>query len=370
MRAEKGAQGSGTISQEPNGRWRGRISLGKDPATGKRIRVSVYGDTRQQASQRLRRAIIEYEGAGQQAVTGSTFGDAKEKWLEAEEQRVRDNRLSQSTLDYYTAMAEHSKPLDNIRLRKLTVPQCEEWMASMTTAASTRRGAYIAARKVVAWAVKHGWCVGNPFDSISPPVPHRVRKVIAASDEDVAALVENSETPYAQLWTLLSQTGLRVGEARALRWRDVDLTAKSLFVEVGKTARSRRVIALTDAARLALLDIGPGDDPDAFIFTNSAGGPLDKSRTNKVFRAARPRPELTPHSLRHGVGTRLLEGGVPVHVVASILGHADPSVTLTTYAHSVSTLERSAMDVLDGGPVGGPLESDEVPEKVSDTPSD
>lgn len=51
------------------------------------------------------------------------------------------------------------------------------------------------------------------------------------------------------------------------------------------------------------------------------------------------------HDLRHVHATLLLEAGVPVHVVAARLGHADPSITLRTYAHVLQSQETAAAEL-------------------------
>ncbi|WP_269802685.1 tyrosine-type recombinase/integrase [Actinocorallia populi] len=58
-----------------------------------------------------------------------------------------------------------------------------------------------------------------------------------------------------------------------------------------------------------------------------------------------PLPHARLHDLRHVHATILLLAGVPVHVVAARLGHADPSITLSVYAHVVSEQLAEAADV-------------------------
>ena len=68
---------------------------------------------------------------------------------------------------------------------------------------------------------------------------------------------------------------------------------------------------------------------------------------NEPGNAPRPKDQLPHarlHDLRHIHATTLLLSGVPVHVVAARLGHADPAITLRVYAHVI----RSA-DLLFGG---------------------
>jgi integrase len=55
-------------------------------------------------------------------------------------------------------------------------------------------------------------------------------------------------------------------------------------------------------------------------------------------------PQARLHDLRHLHATTLLLAGVPVHVVAGRLGHADPSITLRVYAHVIRSAEASAAD--------------------------
>jgi integrase len=56
-------------------------------------------------------------------------------------------------------------------------------------------------------------------------------------------------------------------------------------------------------------------------------------------------PHARLHVLRHIHATTLLLAGVPVHVVAARLGHADPSITLRVYAHVVSEQLAEAADI-------------------------
>jgi integrase len=56
-------------------------------------------------------------------------------------------------------------------------------------------------------------------------------------------------------------------------------------------------------------------------------------------------PHAQLHDLRHLHATTLLLSGVPVHVVAARLGHADPAITLRVYAHVIRSAEAAAADI-------------------------
>jgi integrase len=71
-------------------------------------------------------------------------------------------------------------------------------------------------------------------------------------------------------------------------------------------------------------------------------------RYNDLPKRPKPRhplPHSRLHDLRHIHATTLLLAGVPVHVVAARLGHADPSITLRVYVHVIRAAEASAADI-------------------------
>jgi integrase len=95
------------------------------------------------------------------------------------------------------------------------------------------------------------------------------------------------------------------------------------------------------------------------VFTTGSGSPIhpdtvsslmvDLIKTHNITVRAVGAGELLPHArlhdLRHLHATTLLLAGVPVHVVAARLGHADPSVTLRVYAHVIRDQVAAAADV-------------------------
>jgi integrase len=166
------------------------------------------------------------------------------------------------------------------------------------------------------------------------------------------------------LWALLSETGLRLGEALGLQHRDWHAGCGGTpFIEVvprehphgvrAKGGRYRRVFISDDLDRLygdyvwdlcdAGADMTAADMDAAPVFVNLAGparfGPWrPESVYDLVGRLRRGLAEAvpaswTPHWMRHSHATALLLAGVPVHVVSRRLGHADVQTTLNLYAH-------------------------------------
>jgi integrase len=82
--------------------------------------------------------------------------------------------------------------------------------------------------------------------------------------------------------------------------------------------------------------------------------PVERAKTKTIRAYSNPKEGLTPseplpharvHDLRHIHATTLLLAGVPVHVVAARLGHADPAITLRVYAHVIRSAEIAAAEV-------------------------
>jgi integrase len=79
--------------------------------------------------------------------------------------------------------------------------------------------------------------------------------------------------------------------------------------------------------------------PDAFVFANTIGRELDYRDVGEDFRLIVTRAGITApgrlslHSLRHGFASLLIARGLNVVFVSRQLGHANPQVTLSTYAH-------------------------------------
>ena len=90
------------------------------------------------------------------------------------------------------------------------------------------------------------------------------------------------------------------------------------------------------------------------VFTSQLGTPLVGRNVLRAIQSASIRAGLEAqgvaekvgaHTLRHVVATRLLDGGVPMHIVSRILGHDSIDTTVNTYGHLVEAGRRSAMEL-------------------------
>ena len=211
---------------------------------------------------------------------------------------------------------------------------------------------------------------GHPDRLTSVERQQTIRPMAA---DELAAFLEATEhmTPlYAPLFLLLGHTGLRPGEAFALRWTDIDFDARRLQVERAWSAGriestktgARRIVDLTVrlVRRLRRLQVerkaealrrGWPELP-AWVFCTEAGTPLDESRVRKAFAKALEAAGVPPHrvyDLRHTFASLLLARGVPLTYVSAQLGHALPTTTLQFYARWVPAKRERFIELLDDG---------------------
>ena len=180
--------------------------------------------------------------------------------------------------------------------------------------------------------------------------------------------------PNGGAMDLILNTGLRMGEALALQWSDVNYKKNTISVtknlvtvknrsgkgpkqkmiiqEKPKTEKSKRIIPLNKAALAALEDLksAPGYKPGGFVIHNKNGGAvmprtLEQSLENMCTAVGIRRVGV--HALRHTYATRLFEKGVDIKIISELLGHSSTEITYRIYVHVIDSLKESAVEGLD-----------------------
>jgi len=206
----------------------------------------------------------------------------------------------------------------------------------------------------------------NPMSGVKlKQLGSRPRKFDAAAYtlDDVNRMMEEISNEDAQdLIVLMSLTGLRQGEARALRWSDWNekdgtlSVARSVWrVHVGPTKSEASegdipvLPLLSDLLTKRRDRVNPRKD--SYIFANGRGGPLDfHNIENRIIRPALKDTAVKWrgfHGFRRGLASNLFSLGIGPSVIASILRHGDVSVTLKHYVKSPNAEAKAAMERLE-----------------------
>jgi len=178
----------------------------------------------------------------------------------------------------------------------------------------------------------------------SAPLPRYFR------EDEVKAILSACEIhgrrDLALLVDFLWKTGMRVSEALAVRFGDIDPYAKTIRVVTLKRPRRKgrgrkpnprpaeRIIPIPDdlLARLSTERIKRGAGPDDLIFAGRNGSRADRSTLHRRVRRACQLAGLEddrahPHTFRHSYAVHLLRHGVPLTVVQRLLGHSSIETT-------------------------------------------
>lgn len=127
-------------------------------------------------------------------------------------------------------------------------------------------------------------------------------------------------------------TGARRGEACALRWADIDMSAKQAVIHQSKVDDTR-VAHMPQAVVVAIANIPSNRHEDEYVFGYATGESVGKVWSNVCNRAGIAK--LTPHSCRHGLATAMLQAGIDPKTVAVRGGWKDVGTVMKHYAHAM-----------------------------------
>lgn len=167
------------------------------------------------------------------------------------------------------------------------------------------------------------------------------------SAEHVEAIMAALGAKWRLLFVVIEQGVLRLGEAVALRWGDVDAAGLRLRLPRSATKRDRaRWIYLPDWLMAAIEETCPQEDrvPERKVFA----GITEASAYQAMSRACKDAkvPHYHPHDLRHRRITIWHQSGVPARELAERAGHARPSMSLDVYSHVMPPDELASERVL------------------------
>lgn len=359
------------------GVWELRVSLGKDPATGKYRQLSRTFQGGARAADDALRDLVDKYGDGSEDGIGATFGQLLDKWLEESERMD----LSPTTLRTYRAQVKRTiRPrLGKVALTRLTPKNLDDLYGQMKEdgqSPKTIRNHHAIISSALHQGVRWGWVRENVAENAKPP-RITMRRVMAPTIDAVRSVIEAAEDRdprLAPLLMLAALTGMRRGELCALRWTDVDFerceldVSRSVVVVPGglaekgtKTHRFRTVALDEVGLTLLLMHRANVEDwakqaevtipEDAFVFSHLLDGskPFRPDNVTGFFTRVRDSlglHDVSLHDLRHFTATQLIGAGVDVRTVAGRLGHSDPSVTLRVYSHALEERDRAAAEIM------------------------
>ncbi len=379
----KGKELGEGLCQIKDGRYVGRYTdrFGK--------RHSVYGKKLKETKEKLIKAKYEEDMyGGKVKPTDITLDELYEMWVNWKKTQVKMTTLSRQISDY----KNHIQPkFGMMKISNIKKKDVQEFVDEL------HNNMLINTVKLVKQVLSNILKYAEENNMLQSNVCKHIK--IESNINDIKKKKFNQETKYLteeeisgffsycekNNWSCLSIlklllfTGLRVGEALALRWNDIDFNNKiikiyktygcflyegkyhTVYDQTPKTQCSVRDVPMCRQAIELLVqmrskrDIVSGDD---FIFINKNGNPHQSSTLQANLRnlikkynkeTGHELVNVTPHTFRHTFATRSLESGVPLKVVQKILGHSNIAITANLYTHVSADFLQENMDKIDFG---------------------
>jgi integrase len=241
---------------------------------------------------------------------------------EADMQAHRINGKKASTiLTDQSRIKKHIRPhLGKLKVISISSEQVEEFMHSMSPGSARRITALLSA--IFSYAVKRKLRPDNPCSGLAKPSDvKKLRRLSESEYVHFGSALKNNDA--SDIFMLLAVTGFRSGEARLLKWSQLDLERHIATLDGTKTGLSIRPLSS------AAIDIIKRQKQNS-IYVFNDGGPIPKL-TRRWKKLGMP-PDVTPHTLRHSFASLAGDLGLSDSTIAGLLGHSRQSMT-SRYIH-------------------------------------
>lgn len=356
--------------------------LGIDPATGKERRTTRRGfKTMKEAKQAERNLLLDVEENGlpsnqSDGFHDPTFEELASLWLENYKTTVKPSTFENVKSKVEKMTEEHFKEL---KLKKITVAYCQRVVIELSKSYVLYNHYLSVINRIFKYAVLMDIIDSNPFDKVIKPKSRQTqRKGNFLTKEELKEFLKLAQTAtlsyFFPLVHLMAYTGLRQGEALALKWSDIDFENKKITVnktavrikekqtlQTPKTKNSKRVISI-DPNTLSILKSWKKDQikiyfkngkhfegDDNFIFTNQRADWVHIHNFIPYFKrfvTDHKLKPITPHGLRHTHASLLFSAGVEPKNISDRLGHSTVQITLDLYTHITEEQRTDTVDKL------------------------
>lgn len=389
---KKRGNGEGTICfKESRNKWMGQVSVGKGP-DGKNIRKTIYGDTRREVKEKIDKLLSKIQ-AGNDLTNKYTVVEIAEQIRELKYSTNTIKRASYIRLGETIDIMRRCLPFANLPIQKVDRNMINSQVTALTTYSTSvitkvwqqLQGAFNEARirEVLS---------KNPFEIkgyiIKPKSVKQTKIIDALTIEEERRFVKELDKGYDQfsiVFYIAIYTGMRISEILALKYEDIDLKNRIIYVrktlshvdegkvileETTKTYAGMRDVPIINSLYIKL-EAFLKDKKKGFLFKNDGEfyhatcfntrfkkicknadirvyykrlGVKGGVKTKKIYYCNAKNSRVNIHMLRHTFATRCIENGVSPVVLQRILGHKDIQVTLNTYTSVFKEFKEKEID--------------------------
>lgn|GEM_PF-1585061 len=299
------------------------------------------------------------------AIKPLTFADVADRFLVEYKGSMKGRRRGLKT-EYYKHVSESWKAFFKATASGVSRADVEAYRDHLKREGkgeSTIRKYVGTVGTLYRWAMKAGLVMVNPAEGVDrPPEPDGLIEIL--TPKEVPRFLKKVEDPYRLACEFYLAGGFRMGEGIDLRWGQVSRENGEILIHESKTNKARSVAinvtlaGILDRATAHLRsdilrkDIEAGRAPDAFVLCYHDGLPLDRFKLARAIHEALDCAEILKRKgacgnlLRHTFGSRLAEKGVPMPVIATLMGNS-PEIAFKHYVRFSPGHLKAAMETLD-----------------------
>lgn len=306
--------------------------------SGKQFRRSLKTTDRKLAGRRLSE-LREKVGRVKEikGVARATFAELADRWYAMTRATLKESSATRR-LDHIKHLKSH---FGQTPVRSITARACEDWViiGSGGVAASTYNQRRETLRAILELARRDGLLLDNPATFLPRKKMARGKTSIPTHEQfrllvsTIRALDSRAQVG-ASLVELLAYSGMRLSEATALEWEDVDFARGSFTVTGGQKGTKNhevRTVPLFPALRELLESLEEGRDSQAanrVISIYDAKKAIDSACRNAGL------PHFSHHTMRHYFVSNAIERGIDFKTIAAWVGHKDGGILVAkTYGH-------------------------------------
>ncbi len=390
MKKQKAKDGEGSIYQLPNGKWTGKLYLGKKQ-NGKPARKTFSGKTEAEVRRKIKAFNKEKNKYLAENIISISFEEYINKWL----YNYKKNELKDSSFDRleYTVKGDIIPHLGYLQLGKITADDIQEVINNMFEdgkSHSTIKKMRDACNGCFRYAIEKRDVQYNPVSGVSTPSKNKFeRKEVQILKDDEVKLFEEEATrqfrtgryvhKYGYVFILILNTGLRRGEVLGIdKNKDIDLDENTLHIRNGvakinardkkdisnvigqkivlqpnvKTDAGDRIVLLNKKAKKAIkyLMENPFNKDSNLLISNEDGMPISPDLLGSALHRLLDNIHMERfgcHVLRHTFASKMFAKGEDIKVISEILGHATVSITYDTYIHLIKKQKAKAVEAID-----------------------
>ncbi|MEG9329156.1 site-specific tyrosine recombinase/integron integrase [Salinimicrobium catena] len=264
------------------------------------------------------------------------YSNNQKKMLHEYVSYLRGRRLSESSVrTYYQFILKFveflgEKPLEEVSQREIQL-FVEQKIAAYEYSLSSHRQCISAVKHFLELYQQ----TAVDLTELHRPKKSRYLPIVLSKEEAVRLLQATRNLKHRAILAMIYSSGLRIGELLNLRLHEIDIQRRQLFINDSK-GRKDRVVILAESMLPLLNNYLSTYRPKEYFAEGEYGGPYSAQSIRAFLKLSCKRAgitkRVTPHTLRHSFATHMLENGIDLRYIQTLLGHSKPETTMI-YTH-------------------------------------